>query len=61
MSTTTIETSPVRAFRRLKDAFVDMNYARRRRLELRTELAHDYRNRAEIEHLEALMRFKPRI
>jgi hypothetical protein len=61
MSTTTIKTLPVRAFTRVKDAFADMNYARRRRFELRTELPHDHRKRAEIERLEALMRLRPRI
>jgi hypothetical protein len=61
MSTTTIKTFPVRAFRRVKDAFADMNYAQRRLFELRTDLPHDYRKRAEIERLEALIRLRPRI
>jgi hypothetical protein len=61
MSTTTIKTFPVRAFGRAKDAFADMNYAQRRLFELRAELPHDHRRRAEIEHFEALMRLKPRI
>jgi hypothetical protein len=45
----------------VKDAFADVKSARRRRLELRAELHRDHRKRAEIEHLEALMRFRPRI
>jgi hypothetical protein len=43
------------------DAFADMSYAQRRLFELRTDLPHDYRKRAEIERLEALMRLTPRI
>jgi hypothetical protein len=61
MSTTAIKRFSVRAFRRVKDVFADMNYAQRRLFELRTELPHDYRKRADVERLEALMRLKPRI
>ena len=73
MSATAIKTFPVRAFSRMKNACADMNYAQRRLFERRTKLPHDYRTlelrtelpndrrRAEIEHLEELMRLKPRI
>jgi hypothetical protein len=61
MSITTIKRFPVRAFSRVKDAFADINRAQRRVFELRTELPHDDRKRAEIERLEALMRLTPRI
>ena len=61
MRTTSIKKFSARVFRRVKDAFADINYGQRRLFELRTELPHDHRKRAEIEHLEALMRLKPRI
>ena len=61
MSTTAIKRFSARVFRRVKDAFADINYGQRRLFELRTRLPHDYRKRAEIERLEALMRLKPRI
>lgn len=61
MSTATIKRLLVRAFSRVKGDFADMNYAQRRLFELRTELPHDYRKRAETERLEALMRLKPHI
>ena len=61
MSTTTIKTFQVRAFRSVKDAFAGMNPARRRRFELGPELPHDHRKRAEIQRIEALMRLRPRI
>jgi hypothetical protein len=61
MSTTTIKTFLNRAFGRVKDALADMSYAQRRLFALRADLPHDYRKRAEIERLEALMRLRPRI
>ena len=61
MSATATKPFPIRAVRRVKDAFADVKSARRRRLELRAELHRDHRKRAEIERLEALMRFRPRI
>jgi hypothetical protein len=61
MSTTSSKRFSARVFRRVKDAIADMNYGQRRLFELRTGLRHDYRKRAEIERLEALMRLRPRI
>ena len=60
MSTTNIKRFPVRAFNRMRHAIADASYGQRRLFELRTELPHDYRKRAEIDRLETLMRLKPR-
>lgn len=61
MSTASSKRFSARVFRRVKDAFADINHGQRRLFELRTELPHDYRKRAEIERLEALRRIRPRI